>query len=74
MNEWTTIRRKVLVEKASKRSVCLEFGLGLRTLEKILAHPVPPGYQGSKPRARPNLGPLLPVIDQILEDDKSAPA
>ncbi|HVA08260.1 MAG TPA: hypothetical protein VNG12_16105 [Acidimicrobiales bacterium] len=45
MNEWTTIRRRVLVEKDSKRSVCLEFGIGWRTLEKILAHPAPPGYR-----------------------------
>jgi hypothetical protein len=44
MNEWTTIRRRVLVEKDSKRSVCLEFGIGWRTLKKILAHPAPPGY------------------------------
>ena len=35
MNEWTEIRRKVLVEHASKRSVMTEYGLGFRALEKI---------------------------------------
>jgi hypothetical protein len=38
MNEWTTIRRRVLVEKASKRSVYLEFGIGWGTLQKILTY------------------------------------
>jgi transposase len=74
MNEWTTIRRRVLVEKDSKRSVCLEFGIGWRTLEKILAHPAPPGYRRQAPWGKPKLGPFLPVIEEILEADKTAPA
>ena len=74
MNEWTTIRRRVLVEKDSKRSVCLEFGIGWRTLEKILAHPALPGYRRQAPRGKPKLGPFLPVIEEILEADKTAPA
>jgi len=74
MNEWTTIRRRVLVEKDSKRSVCLEFGIGWRTLKKILAHPAPPGYRRQAPRGKPKLGPFLPVIEEILEADKTAPA
>ena len=74
MNEWTTIRRRVLVEKDSKRSVCLEFGIGWRTLEKILAHPAPLGYRRQAPRGKPKLGPFLPVIEEILEADKTAPA
>jgi transposase len=74
MNEWTTIRRKVLVEKASKRSVCLEFGIGWETLKTILTHPQPPGYRRQAPRIKPKLGPVLLVIEQILEDDKTAPA
>ena len=73
MNEWTTIRRKVLVEKASKRSVCLEFGIGWKTLAKILTHPAPPGYRRQAPRDKPKLGPVLPVISEILESDKTAP-
>ncbi len=31
---------------------------------------MPPGYRRSKPPARPKLAPFVPVIDQILEDDK----
>jgi transposase len=35
---------------------------------------IPPGYRRSKPPAKPKLGPLTPVIDAILEADRSAPA
>ena len=73
MNEWTTIRRRVLVEKASKRFVCLEFGNGWRTLKEILTHPAPPGYRRQASRDKPKLGPVLPVIEEILEADKTAP-
>src|ERR1035441_4769622 len=73
MNEWTEIRRKVLVDGASKRSVCREYGLGWWTLYKILTHPEPPGYRVSAERSRPKLGEFLGVIDEILEADKTAP-
>jgi transposase len=73
MNEWTEIRRKVLVEHASKRSVMTEYGLGYRALEKILTHPEPPGYRQQVPRPKPKLGAFLEVIDQILESDAQAP-
>jgi transposase len=33
----------------------------------------PPGYVRSKAPERPKLGPLVPVIDAILEADKTAP-
>src|ERR1039458_9897767 len=72
MNEWTEIRRKVLVDGASKRSVCREYGLGWWTLYKILTHPEPPGYRVSAERSRPKLGEFLGVIDEILEADKTA--
>src|ERR1017187_1232549 len=73
MNEWTEIRRKVLVDGASKRSVCREHGLGWWTLYKILTHSEPPGYRVSAKRSRPKLGEFLGVIDEILEADKTAP-
>lgn len=45
MDEWTEIRRKVLVEGASKRSIHRDYGIGHQALAKILANPEPPGYQ-----------------------------
>jgi transposase len=73
MNQWTEIRRKVLVDGASKRSVCREYGLGWWTLDKILANSEPPGYRTAAGRAKPKLGEFLGVIDEILESDKTAP-
>src|SRR5207344_2727096 len=49
------------------------FGLSRDTIAKMCRFSVPPGYQRSKPLAKPKLGPLTPVIDAILEADRSAP-
>lgn len=73
MNEWTEIRRKVLVEGASKRSIRRDYRIGSEALEKILANPEPPGYRRTALRPKPRLGQFLGVIDEILEADKTAP-
>jgi len=73
MNEWTEIRRKVLVEGVSKRSIRRNYRIGSEALEKILANPEPPGYRQRVPRPKPQLGQFLGVIDEILEADKTAP-
>ena len=56
MEQWNEIRRKALVEGVSKRSILRETGMHWSTLEKILSHSEPPGYQQSKPRERPQIG------------------
>lgn len=73
MNQWTEIRRKVLVEGASKRSIKRDYGIGSQALDKILANAEPPGYRQQVPRPKPKLGEFLGVIDEILESDKTAP-
>src|SRR6476469_981906 len=73
MDNWIEIRRRVLVDGQSMRSVQREFHLHWKTLRKILDHPEPPGYRQQRPRAKPKIGPFLPVLHQILEDDKRAP-
>jgi transposase len=73
MENWAEIRRRVLVDGQSKRSVCREFDIHWDTLRKILDHPEPPGYRRKSPRPHPKLDPFLPVIHQILEDDRKAP-
>ena len=52
MEQWTEIRRKVLVEKAprSARSAGTT-GSAIRTLDKILANAEPPGYPRGRARA-----------------------
>jgi transposase len=73
MELWSEIRRKVLVEGVSKREICRDYKLGWRTLDKILEYGEPPGYRVRVARAQPKLGPFVGVIDQILDDDRSAP-
>src|SRR5947209_17325115 len=39
----------------------------------MLEHPEARAFRRTAPRPRPKLGPFLPVIHQILEDDRKAP-
>jgi transposase len=73
MDQWAEIRRRVLVDGESKRSVQREFQLHWKTLQKILNQPEPAGYQAVQPRAKKKLGPFLPVIEAILQQDRQAP-
>src|SRR5271157_3165278 len=67
------IRRAVLVEGKSERTVAREFGVARETVRKMLRYAVPPGYRRQQPPKRPKLGPWLGVIDAILENDKQQP-
>lgn len=73
MQQWQSIRRRVLVEGVSKRQILRETGMHWTTLEKILAHSTPPGYRRSGPRVRPKIDPHLPWIGAILASDKAVP-
>jgi hypothetical protein len=73
MEIWKVIRRRVLTKELSKRAACKEYELGWHTLKKILAHDEPPGYRLSQPRQKRKLAAFLPIIQQILEDDRQAP-
>jgi transposase len=73
MEFWTEVRRRVLTNELSRRAACRKYGLGWHTLKKILAHAEPPGYRQNQPRPKRKLEPFLPIIHQILEDDRHAP-
>ena len=73
MDEWTEIRRKVLVEGVSKRSIRRDYRIGSEALAKILANPEPLGYRQRATRPKPRLGDFVGVIDEILKLDKTAP-
>jgi transposase len=73
MHRWTEIRRLVLTKQKSKRAICQEYQLHWKTLNKILNHEEPPGYRQRQARAKPRLDPFLPVIQEILEQDKTSP-
>jgi transposase len=70
---YARVRRAVLVEGRSRRWVAREFGLARKTVGKMLAYSLPPGYRQLQPVRRPKLGPWQGVIDAILEDDKLRP-
>jgi len=68
------VRHAVRIEGLSRREAARRFGLDPRTVAKMLAFSVPPGYRRSRPPARPKLDPFIGIIDQILEADKGRPA
>jgi len=70
---YARVRRAVQVDGMSIRQAAREFGLARKTVRKMLAFSVPPGYERKQPIQRPKLGPWLGVIDQILIDDHSQP-
>src|SRR5271163_3157175 len=71
---YAQVRRAVYVEGISQREAARRFGIDPRTVAKMLAFSVPPGYRRSQPPARPKLDPFVGIIDRILEEDKSQPA
>jgi transposase len=71
---YSQVRHSVRIEGLSRREAARRFGLDPRTVAKMLAFSVPPGYRRSRPAARPKLDPFVGIIDQILEDDKGRPA
>ena len=73
MEFWTEVRRRVLTGQLSKRAACRQYELSWHTLTKILAYEEPPGYRQKEPRRKPKLEPFLPIIHEILQQDREAP-
>jgi transposase len=71
---YAAVRRFVFVEGHSRREAARVFGLSRETVLKMCRFSLPPGYTRTAPVSKPKLGALLPVIDAILEADRSAPA
>jgi transposase len=53
-----------------KREAARIFGVDRKTVDKMLALSVPPGYRRSRPPARPKLDAFTGIIDAILEADR----
>jgi transposase len=70
---YAAVRRFVFVEGKSRREAARVFGLSRETIAKMCRYSAPPGYVRSRAPERPKLGPLVQVIDAILEADKTAP-
>ena len=74
MEQWARVRRKVLIERRSKRSVMKEEVLHWETLQKMLAHSRPPGYRRVKKAERNGVEiicesgtRLLPMYQKMFE-------
>jgi transposase len=67
------VRHAVLVDGLSRRETARIFGINRRTVDKMLAFSVPPGYRRAGSIKRPKLDPFIGVIDAILEADKAVP-
>jgi transposase len=67
------VRYAVQIEGLSRRAAARQFGIDPRTVAKMLAFSVPPGYRRSRPPARPKLNPFIGIIDQILLADEGRP-
>jgi transposase len=72
MQLWSDIRRRVLTGEISMRQACAEYRLNWRTVRKIVLRPEPAPRRPSR-RRKPALDPVLPIIHQILDDDRHAP-
>lgn len=73
MEQWTAIRRAVLVDGLSKREACRRFGIHFKTLQKMLEHPAPPGYRRVAKLERPTIGPWLWRLREFLEANRELP-
>ena len=63
LDTYELVRRSVLVSGMSERAAARAFGLNRRTVAKMVDEPVPAGYQLSKARKKPKLGPFLGRIE-----------
>jgi transposase len=70
---YAAVRHFVFVEGNSRREAARVFGLSRETVLKMCRFSLPPGYTRTKPVTKPKLGALLPVIDAILEADRTGP-
>jgi transposase len=60
------VRDAVRIEGISRREAARHFGIDPRTVAKMLAFSVPPGYRRSHPPTRPKLDAFVGIIDRIL--------
>src|SRR5512134_2871559 len=70
---YAKVRYAVRIEGLSKREAARRYGIDPKTVAKMMAFSVPPGYRRTKPPVKPKLDPFVAIIDQILADDKGRP-
>ena len=73
MAQLEDIRKMYFMEELSIREISRRTGIHRDTISKYLAtdEPMPPKYQLTQERKHLVLGPYIPMIKQILEEDKN---
>src|SRR5262245_34593814 len=71
--QWQHIRRRILVKGTPKKQVARDTGISRKTINKMLKHQHPPGYNPRSPRY-PKLGPYIPALDRLLDAAGSLPS
>ena len=67
---YAKVRYAVRIEGLSERAAARRFGIDPRTVAKMVAFSVPPGYRRTKPPVRPKLDAVIAIIDGILAEDQ----
>jgi transposase len=65
--------RRARRDGKSIRQIARDFNHSRNTIRKILNAPQPGPVPSTRPRFPPVLGPVQPIIDQIVRDDQNAP-
>ena len=73
MEQWTDIRRAVLVDGISKRAACRKFGIHWDTLRRILGHAFPPKYQRKQAVQKAVVAPWLGRLGELIEANRDLP-
>lgn len=73
MEQWTDVRRAVLVDGVSKRAACRKFGIHWDTLKRILGHASPPGYQRKQAAQKAVITPWLGRLGELVEANHDLP-
>lgn len=74
-----TIKERIrflhLAQGLSQRAVARELGIARMTVAKYLAEDPaePPRYRQTKPRKRPKLDPVMPLLERWLDEDEQQP-
>jgi transcriptional regulator with XRE-family HTH domain len=71
---YATVRQLVFLQGLSRREVARRLGISRDAVAKMCRYAAPPGYVRTKAVRRPKLGPLIGVINAIVEADDRAPA
>ena len=73
MAQLEDIRKMYFMEDLSIREISRRTGIHRDTISKYVSmeEPKPPKYKLTKEREHPVLGPYIPLIKQIIEEDKT---